>query len=276
MARASESPSAPAYKHKLRVPKARRGTGRVLVGTRKGIFRIDVDERRESFTLLEPTHLGSTAFHVVADPRDRRHVLAAIRTPEGRPTIVVSEDGGERWVECSRPPAFGQPAEDDPTVWERTVNQVFWLTPGHGSEYRTYRNIAQGPVPVHRRRAHLGRGRRAAPLSVLRRMVRARRGRHGWPQAPSVLITQDAGSSAARDDRGRKCSSRWTAETAGSGSRTSVPRARPPRTLHEPHQPRRPLDAEPLRCLPDGPGLRREWRRVGPRDQRGGFTTRVS
>ncbi|MEC7232181.1 MAG: glycosyl hydrolase, partial [Planctomycetota bacterium] len=138
MARASDPTSAPAFKHKLQVPKARRGPSRVLVGTRKGIFLIDVDDRREEFTLRAPSHLGSTAFHVVADPLDRRHVLAAIRTPEGRPTVLVSDDGGERWVESSRPPAFGQPAEGDPSVWERTVNQVFWLTPGHGTEHRTW------------------------------------------------------------------------------------------------------------------------------------------
>ena len=138
MARASDPTSAPAFKHKLRVPKARRGPARVFLGTRKGIFRIDVDERREGFSLLDPSHLGCTAYHVVADPRDRRYVLAAIRTPEGRPTVLVSEDGGERWVESSRPPAFGRSAEGDPSLWERTVNQVFWLTPGHASEYRTW------------------------------------------------------------------------------------------------------------------------------------------
>lgn len=138
MAGARDTPHAPVFKHKLRVPRARHGASCVLVGTRKGAFRIPLDERREEAGAPEPWHLGSTVFHLVADPRDRRRLLAAVRTPEGRPTVLVSEDGGARWREASRPPAFGAPSDDDPTVWERTVNQVFWLTPGHPSEHLTW------------------------------------------------------------------------------------------------------------------------------------------
>lgn len=138
MARALDDLSQTAFKHKLRVPKARRGPSRVLVGTRKGVFVVDVDERREEFAIRTPSYLGATAFHVVADPRDRRFVLAGVLTADGRPTVLVSEDGGNRWREALVPPAFGAPSADDPTVWERTVRQPFWLTPGHASEYRTW------------------------------------------------------------------------------------------------------------------------------------------
>lgn len=135
-------------KHKLRVPRARRGAMRLWVGTRKGLFSIDVDEAREDFAEPEPHWIGATVFHAVADPRDRDAVVAALRTPSGVPTVVTSRDGGRSWAECAESPRFAvdHPVEVNaaegataPGIWwERTVNQVFWLTPGHASEYGTW------------------------------------------------------------------------------------------------------------------------------------------
>lgn len=119
---------APRPKHKLRVPRPRRGALRVLVGTRKGAFAIEGDPQRSQWEVRAPWHLGSTCFHVVADPRRPGSILAAVRGHDGRPTVMITEDGGERWTEAFEPPEF-RPDSDAPI--ERKVQQTFWLTPGH-------------------------------------------------------------------------------------------------------------------------------------------------
>ena len=47
------------------------------------------------------------------------------------PTVFRSTDGGASWSEATRPPAFAGPM---PSGRVRTVDQVFWLSPGHASE----------------------------------------------------------------------------------------------------------------------------------------------
>lgn len=130
---AQDAPPLP--KHKLRVPRARRGPFRVFVGTRKGAFTIQVDARRRSFEPEEPCHLGWTCFHVVPDPRQSSTVLAAATSPEGRPTVLVSTDGGRSWTESYEPPRFAEEETEgerpDGEGFLREVSQVFWLSPGH-------------------------------------------------------------------------------------------------------------------------------------------------
>ncbi|MEL6712588.1 MAG: glycosyl hydrolase [Planctomycetota bacterium] len=131
---ASETARRP--RHKLRVPRARRGDVRILAGTRKGAFVVHGDAERRRFTVdPDPWHLGSTVFHVAPDPRakDGSRVLAALRTPDGVPTVVHSDDGGARWQESAAPPRFSEETGGSagPSRFDRAVNQVFWLTPGH-------------------------------------------------------------------------------------------------------------------------------------------------
>lgn len=131
-------------KHKLRVPRARRGALRLWIGTRKGLFSLEADAEREEFEEPEPHWLGSTVFHAVADPRDRESVLAALRTPEGTATVVASRNGGRSWSEAHEPPRFAaeSPFETEAvsgaTLVPRAVAHVFALTAGHGSEYGTW------------------------------------------------------------------------------------------------------------------------------------------
>ncbi len=132
-------------KHKLRVPRARRGDLRLWIGTRKGLFSIDGDAERAEFSEAEPHWIGSTAFHVVADPRDRDSVVAGIRTVDGLPTVMASRNGGKTWSEAAEPPRFASesPFESDPAstaaqLVQRHVSQVFAITPGHASEYGTW------------------------------------------------------------------------------------------------------------------------------------------
>ncbi|MGD2016837.1 MAG: glycosyl hydrolase [Planctomycetota bacterium] len=123
-------------KHKLRVPRARRGPLRLLVGTRKGAFVIEVDAARREAEPPRPALLGRTCFHVVADPFRPEVLLAAVRGPSEAPTVMRSEDAGVTWTAAEAPPAFGPAAADAP--FERQVHQVFWLSPGHPDDRGTW------------------------------------------------------------------------------------------------------------------------------------------
>ena len=101
----------------------------LLVGTRKGVWILEGDEGRKQWRSSEPHFLGHIAQHVMLDPRDGRTLLAAMRTGHLGPTVFRSTDMGATWKEASRPPAF---AQGDPL--KRSLNAVFWLTPGHASE----------------------------------------------------------------------------------------------------------------------------------------------
>jgi hypothetical protein len=106
-------------------PAVRRIT--LLVATRKGLWTLAGDAARSRWTLAGPRFLGHTLHHVVADPRDGKTWLAAARTGHLGPTVFRSADRGRAWTEASKPPAFRAGGG-------RSVDHVFWLTPGHASE----------------------------------------------------------------------------------------------------------------------------------------------
>ena len=118
-------------KHKLRVPRPRKGAVRLLIGTRKGAFVLRGDRERKQWTLAEPLFLGHIVHHIVQDPRNGSSMLVAARTGHLGPTVFRSEDRGKSWQEASEPPAFESPVEG---LQARTVNHVFWLSAGHASE----------------------------------------------------------------------------------------------------------------------------------------------
>jgi photosystem II stability/assembly factor-like uncharacterized protein len=103
----------------------------VLVATRKGLFVIDGGRDRRRWSMKGPHFLGQIVNHAVLDPRDGRTILAAVRAGHLGPTVYRSLDGGRRWSESRRPPAFpAVPAGETGEV----VSHVFWLAPGHASE----------------------------------------------------------------------------------------------------------------------------------------------
>jgi photosystem II stability/assembly factor-like uncharacterized protein len=73
--------------------------------------------------------LGHICHHLVLDPRDRRTLLLAAKTGHLGPTVFRSSDLGRTWTEASKPPAFTTGDR-----LERSVNGVFWLSPGHADE----------------------------------------------------------------------------------------------------------------------------------------------
>lgn len=100
----------------------------VLVGTRKGLFLLTADRARRKWRVEGPRFLGETVHHAVADPRDGRTLLAAVKAGHLGPTVFRSEDRGITWKEAQRPPQFEKAGEAQAGD---AVDHVFWLTPGH-------------------------------------------------------------------------------------------------------------------------------------------------
>src|SRR5260370_5823659 len=109
------------------VPAMGQGNPTLLIGSRKGAWVFSGDEQRGTWTSNGPMFLGQIIQHLVLDPRDRTTLLAASRTGHLGPTVFRSGDLGRTWKESSRPPAFAAGYR-----LQRSLNSVFWLSPGHG------------------------------------------------------------------------------------------------------------------------------------------------
>jgi photosystem II stability/assembly factor-like uncharacterized protein len=104
------------------------GTTHVFVGTRKGLF-VASSEDRHGWSVSEPHQLGHIIHHAVLDPRDRTRLLMAASTGHLGPTVFRSDDFGTTWTEASAPPAFHSGER-----LGRSLDKVFWLSPGHATE----------------------------------------------------------------------------------------------------------------------------------------------
>jgi photosystem II stability/assembly factor-like uncharacterized protein len=122
------SPSLSQPKHKLRVPRPKKGRVRLLVGTRKGAFVVGSDAAREEFDVLAAQGLGVIVHHVVADTRAPKKVLMTALDPEHGAHVRFSEDGGRTFQSSRKSPAFAEAASG---LQQRRVHHVFWLTSGH-------------------------------------------------------------------------------------------------------------------------------------------------
>lgn len=101
----------------------------ILVGTRKGAWTVSGKPETKQWHIEGPQHLGSMVFHYVADPREPRRRLMAVGSGHLGPSIFRSGDGGESWEEAIKPPQFPKLEGEG-----RSVDHVFWLTPGHASQ----------------------------------------------------------------------------------------------------------------------------------------------
>jgi photosystem II stability/assembly factor-like uncharacterized protein len=104
----------------------------LFVGTRKGLFLLTSDGKRESWTLSDAQFLGNLIYHVQPDPRDKDKVVIGAKAGHLGPTVYHSNDRGATWTESTSPPAFPQAAEGETNA--KAVNTVFWISPGHASE----------------------------------------------------------------------------------------------------------------------------------------------
>ena len=102
----------------------------ILVGTRKGAWTITGNAERKNWQVSGPQHLGAVISHYVADPRCPGRLRMSVGSGHLGPSVYLSEDAGATWTEAQTPPAFS-PAPDGTA---RSVDHVFWLTPGHASE----------------------------------------------------------------------------------------------------------------------------------------------
>lgn len=101
----------------------------LLVGTRKGLWKLSPDAARRSWTVEGPEFLGQIVQHAVVDPRDRKTMLVAAGTGHLGPTMFRSTDRGKTFTESTKPPAFPEGEK-----LGRAVKKVFWLTPGRAEE----------------------------------------------------------------------------------------------------------------------------------------------
>lgn len=101
---------------------------RLLIGTKKGAWTLTSDPKRRTWTLSEPIYFGHIVFHFVQDPRDPRRMVIAARAGHLGPTLYVSGNGGRKWKESTRPPAFPKGGEG------LVVDHTFAVIPGHATE----------------------------------------------------------------------------------------------------------------------------------------------
>jgi photosystem II stability/assembly factor-like uncharacterized protein len=96
----------------------------LLIGTRKGLWTIRTEDRQR-WSVGEPDFFGQIVQHAVAHDGS---ILVASSTGHLGPTVFRSTNDGATWSEASKPPAF-----DADDRLQRTLKNVFWLTPSpHG------------------------------------------------------------------------------------------------------------------------------------------------
>lgn len=101
---------------------------RLLLGTKRGLFLADSDDRR-SWRLRGPLLEGREVYHAFIDPRDGRTAWAATDHKVWGAHVHRSEDAGETWEVLEAAPQY-----DD----TRGLAAVWALAPGHASEPDTF------------------------------------------------------------------------------------------------------------------------------------------
>ena len=130
---------------------------KLLIGTRKGAWLLASDAERARVGGRPGRCSSATSSSTWCSTRaTAASLLAACRTghlgPDGVPLAPTS---ALTWSEASKPPAF---AEGD--AHGRSLNAVFWLTPGprRRAGHLVRRRLTAGPVPHRGPRRHLGAG----------------------------------------------------------------------------------------------------------------------
>ena len=104
----------------------------VLVGTRKGLFILQGDAKREKWRVEgdTPHFFGQIVNHAVMNPATGT-IMVAARAGHLGPSVFRSTDAGKNWHEATQPPAF---PKRDGADYGWSVAHVFWIAPGHVSE----------------------------------------------------------------------------------------------------------------------------------------------
>jgi len=99
---------------------------KLLVGTRKGLFRATSSDARDDWELEGPFIEGYEVYHAILDPRDRSRGYAAANHIVWGSHVYRSEDGGSNWEPAPARPAF-------PPGSGHAVKAIWHVAPG-GSE----------------------------------------------------------------------------------------------------------------------------------------------
>ncbi|HEY3741906.1 MAG TPA: exo-alpha-sialidase [Bryobacteraceae bacterium] len=73
-------------------------TVRVLVGTRKGVFVLTSDGKREKWDISEPAFAGWEIYHMKASPADPNRMYASQSSGWFGQVVQRSDDGGKSWT----------------------------------------------------------------------------------------------------------------------------------------------------------------------------------
>lgn len=102
----------------------------LLVGTVKGLFLYESDERREQWTMTGPRLGGWEVFSVAGDPRQDR-ILAGAEHFSAGPSVRSSRDRGVTWTAAETEPRL--PADGEPKV-----KHIWQLVPGTAAQPGTW------------------------------------------------------------------------------------------------------------------------------------------
>lgn len=102
---------------------SRRAAVELLVGTRRGLFRLSAARGRTDWRVDGPHIAGFEVLHAVRDPADPDRGWAAVRHPVWGGQIYRTRNGGRSWEPLPARPAFPEGAD-------RTVEAVWHVTPG--------------------------------------------------------------------------------------------------------------------------------------------------
>src|SRR4051812_38547819 len=114
------------------MPKAKASSRKLvlLIGTVKGLFLYETDERRTKWKLSGP-HLGGwEVFSVCGDSRNGRILAGTLNFSDG-PTIRTSQDFGATWQSVKRDPKFAKNSKAE-------LKHIWQIVPGHPSQPGTW------------------------------------------------------------------------------------------------------------------------------------------
>ncbi len=104
---------------------------RVLVGTTKGLFTFESDAERRDWNCRGPYLGGWEVYSVLGDSRHGDRIFAGTSHTAYGPSIRVSEDFGQHWIQIAEGPRY--PRESD-----FALNRLWQIVPGHPSEPDTF------------------------------------------------------------------------------------------------------------------------------------------
>jgi len=118
---------------------------RVLVGTRKGAFVMESDEKRQKWDISELQFGGMEVYHMKGSPADPDRLYAAPSTSWFGQVLQRSDDGGKTWAPVGNKFSYAGPTgthlwyDGTPHPWE--FARVWHLEPSPGDPDTVYAGV---------------------------------------------------------------------------------------------------------------------------------------